>query len=148
MNDNLEQVSGVNGEFEGKIVKPILMEDWAVMFAKLRSLLVTDAYKIGDPETRQLELQAVRAMPISQIDIRRSMGRPEIFEAFFWSALKLNKWTMAEMREWIDNLEFDDIKGVNKPQDLFSYIIDLSVPKPKGNGEAIDSPLAGTEPTH
>lgn len=146
MNDNLEQVSGTNSEFEGKIIKPILMEDWTSMFAKLRSLLITDAYKIDDPETRQLELQAVRAMPITQIDIRRSMGRDEIFKAFFWSTLKLNKWTENEMVEWINNLEFDEVKGINKPQDLFALIMDISVPKPKAGAE-VGAPLAGTEST-
>ncbi len=146
MTDNLEQVAGVNSEFEGKIIKPILMEDWASMFAKLRSLLITDAYKIDDPETRQLELQAVRAMPITQIDIRRSMGRKEIFDLFFCSALKLNKWTVDQMNEWINGLEFDDEKGINKPQDLFTFIINLSIPQPKAGAE-VGAPLAGTEST-
>ena len=146
MNDNLEQVAGANSEFEGKIVKPILNEDWALMFSKLRSLLLSDAYKIEDMETRQLELQAVRAMPISFVDIRRSMGRSEIFNAFFWSALKLNKWTQEQMVEWINNLEFDEDKNINRTQDLFNFIIDLSIQKPKGDGiEGV--PLAGAEST-
>ncbi len=144
MNDNLEQIAGANSEFEGKIIKPILMEDWALMFSKLRSLLLTDAYKIEDPETRQLELQSVRAMPITQIDIRRSMGRPEIFKVFFWSVLKLNKWTEDQMIEWVNNLELDEVKGINKLQDLFTFIIDLSIPKSKGGAE-VGVPLAGAE---
>jgi hypothetical protein len=139
MKDSLEEISGANSEFEGKIIKPILLEDWASMFSKLRSLLMSDAYKLEDFDIRQQELQSVRAMPITSQDIFRSLGRDEIFIEFFWSALKLNKWAKEDMKEWLVNLEIDEEKGINKQQDLMTLIMDLSIPKPKA-GEPAGNP--------
>ncbi|MDQ1316370.1 MAG: hypothetical protein QG588_17 [Candidatus Poribacteria bacterium] len=140
--DSLEEISGINSEFEGKIVKPILMEDWALMCSKLRSLLMADAYKLEDFEIQQKELDAVRKMGIDRADVHRSMGRNEISELFFWSALKLNNWNKADMNTWLDSLsmEFVDDNSLPKVQELYSLILTISVPQPKGKVEVTENP--------
>jgi hypothetical protein len=139
--DSLEEISGVNSEFEGKIIKPILMEDWALMESKLRSLLLTAAYKLEDYETQQSELDYVRKMGIDRSVVHQYMGRIEIAELFYWSALKLNKWTKAEMNDWLNEIYAIEVPegALNRLQDLYVLILTISVPQPKEKAEAEDT---------
>ena len=139
--DSLEQISGVNSEFEGKIVKPILMEDWALMESKLRSLLLTDAYHIEDFETQQAELDYVRKMGLDRSVVHQYMNRIEIAELFYWLALKLNNWTKAEMNDWLNEIYAIEVPegALNRLYGLYKHIMDISVPQPKEKAEAEDN---------
>jgi len=139
--DSLEEISGVNSEFEGKIVKPILMEDWALMESKLRSLLLTDAYHIEDFETQQAELDYVRKMGLDRSVVHQYMNRIEIAELFYWLALKLNNWTKAEMNDWLNEIYAIEVPegALNRLYGLYKHIMDISVPQPKEKAEAEDN---------
>jgi hypothetical protein len=117
------------------------MEDWALMESKLRSLLLTDAYKIEDYETQQAELDYVRKMGIDRSVVHQYMARIEIAELFYWSALKLNNWTKDAMNDWLNEIYAIEVPegALNRLQDLYVHILTISVPQPKEKAEAEDN---------
>lgn len=132
--DSLEDISATTREsiIDGKIYKrkPITIGDWAELQVKLRTLLRKDAYAIDDLMVRYQELTRIDEKGIDRGDVRRSLGREEMAQLFFYKVFADNEEIT------FDNVLDETIKKLDAPEQfiLMNSIFNDSVPQLESEG--------------